>query len=59
MENENTPNVNRVLKHADGILGGYMSGLGCFAVAFFLGAGPIALAYWIGVTFFGMPGLSY
>jgi len=56
MENENTPNLNRILNTGDNLLGVGMSGLGCFTVMFFLVWPFLAVVYLIGTKFFGLPG---
>jgi len=55
MNNENTPNFNRLLKTGDNILGAGMGALGCFTILFFLAWPVIAIIYLIG-TMFGLPG---
>lgn len=56
MKNENTPNVNRLLKDADTIIGGAMGGMGCFTILFFLAWPILAIIYLIGTQIYGLQG---
>jgi len=55
MKNENTPNINRVIKAADSAVGVGIGGLGCFAIIFFAMFPIVGIIYLVG-KFFGLPG---